>query len=74
VLDDPAPVVAFVESARDLHEPELPSGTTWDAVVAHVESEVVDAIARRRTVELTARAGVSVGHSPVRRRGDPSES
>ena len=61
VLDDPAPVVAFVESARDLHEPELPIGATWDAVVAHVESEVADVIARRGTVELTARAGVFVG-------------
>jgi SAM-dependent methyltransferase len=60
VVDDPAPVVAFVESARDLHEPELPVGTTWDAVVAHTESVVAAGIDRQGTFELTARAGVFV--------------
>ena len=60
VVDDPAPVVAFVESARDLHEPELPAGVTWDAVVAHTESAVARGIDGQGTFELTARAGVFV--------------
>jgi len=60
VLDEPGPAAAFVESARDLHEPELPAGVTWDAVVAHTEAALAGEIARHGSVELTARTGVFV--------------
>jgi SAM-dependent methyltransferase len=62
VVDDPGPVVAFVESGRDLHEPELPHGVTWEAVVAHTSAAVARGIDRHGTFELTARAGVFVCH------------
>jgi SAM-dependent methyltransferase len=46
VVTDPAPVIAFVASGRDLREPLLAGATTWDELLAGVEAEVRSAIDR----------------------------
>ncbi len=40
VFDQPEPVLAYLESARSLREPQLPSGVTWDAVMMIVREQI----------------------------------
>jgi SAM-dependent methyltransferase len=54
------PVLAYVDSARDLFEPGLPPGTTWDRVRATVEAHVAAEIAEHGAFRCPVHSGTLV--------------
>jgi SAM-dependent methyltransferase len=60
VVRDPGPVLRHVGSGRDFYEPLLPSGTTWDGVLAYVDAAVRDEIARSGAFRTPTHTGVLV--------------
>ena len=45
VFDELDPVMAYLESARSLHEPQLPPGVAWDAVMLIVREQIKNQLA-----------------------------
>ena len=54
------PVLAYVDSARDVFEPGLPPGMTWDQVLATVESDVAAEIAEHGAFRCPVHSGTLV--------------
>ena len=60
VLDVPDPLVRYLDSARDLFEPTLPRGITWERLLGHVERRLRDEIASHGRFTVTTDSGVLV--------------
>jgi SAM-dependent methyltransferase len=58
IVNDPAPIVAYVESEGSLYAPSLPAGARWDDVVIEVGQRVRAVIDRDGTFVAHSDAGV----------------
>ena len=58
VLEDPEPIVRFVDSCEDFYAPKLP--VEWPELLERVRAEVAAEIAERGTFEMDAESGVFV--------------
>ncbi len=54
------PVLAYVDSARDVFEPGLPPGMTWEQVLATVESDVAAEITEHGAFRCPVHSGTLV--------------
>ncbi len=60
VLPSAPPLVRYLDSARDLFEPALPSGVIWDEVVAYVEHRLSEEIAKQGEFRVHTESAVFV--------------
>lgn len=60
VFTDPEPLMSYIESTRDLREPQLPPQVTWDAMMAITRQQVAQAIRTQGHLEIDKLSGVLI--------------
>jgi SAM-dependent methyltransferase len=65
-IPEPGPVLAYLDSTRASREGRLPSGVSWDAMLAAAGALVTRIIDREREFGVTARSGLLICRRPRR--------
>ncbi len=60
VFQEAGPVLAYLDSMRDLHEPKLPEGITWDAYMDVIRQQIISLLSHSRRLVVKKLAGVLV--------------